>query len=84
MVERLTVMHVISGLNVGGAEQMLYRLVKHHSQLGNKCIVVSLGSSGDFGGQITESGVELHALGMTREPLGEDRGQKVPKLARFQ
>ena len=57
-------MHVISGLNVGGAEQMLYRLVKHHSQLGNKCIVVSLGSSGDFGGQITESGVELHALGI--------------------
>ena len=45
---------------------MLYRLVKHHSQLGNKCAVVSLGSRGDFGERITRSGVELHTLGMRR------------------
>ena len=66
MAESLTLMHVISGLHVGGAEQMLYRLVKHHSQLGNKCAVVSLGSRGDFGERITRSGVELHTLGMRR------------------
>ena len=64
MVERLAIMHVISGLRTGGAEQMLYRLAKAHSQLGAKSIIVSLETTGDFGERIEEAGIELHALGI--------------------
>jgi glycosyltransferase involved in cell wall biosynthesis len=58
-------MHIIIGLNVGGAELMLKRLVASHidSEEYNHT-VVSLGSVGPVGRQLQELGIEVIALQM--------------------
>ncbi len=59
------VCHIISGLNVGGAELMLKRLVE--SQNGNNGYshsVISLTSLGRVGLQLQAIGIEVHALNM--------------------
>jgi glycosyltransferase involved in cell wall biosynthesis len=63
------VLHVIIGLNVGGAEMMLKRLVTRHiSNFSSRHIVVSLSGVGVVGQQLREQGVEVKTLGL--EPLG--------------
>jgi len=59
------ILHVISGLNVGGAEMMLWRLLNHHrSNPDIRHSVVSLTTLGKVGEQLQEIGVEVHAVGM--------------------
>jgi len=60
------VAHVIIGLEIGGAELMLRRLV-----LNQKCtsatfehVVISLGNTGVIGRQLIESGVRVYALNL--------------------
>lgn len=66
---RIRVLHIIIGLNVGGAELMLKRLIKSHQGNPN-ChhSVISLTLVGKVGAQLQEMGVEVRALGM-RSPL---------------
>ena len=61
----MNIMHIIIGLNVGGAELMLKRLVASHidSEEYNHT-VVSLGSVGPVGRQLQELGIEVIALQM--------------------
>jgi glycosyltransferase involved in cell wall biosynthesis len=56
------VLHVISGLNVGGAERMLVRLAERLPGLGCPMMVVSLGEEGPLGAEIKAAGVALKAL----------------------
>ena len=61
--ESVLVMHVITGLHVGGAEKMLVRLL---GRTNHRCVVVSLTDRGAFADQIEALGIPVHALGMKR------------------
>lgn len=63
---RLRILHVITGLNTGGAERMLYRLVKQQVRSSIQPSVISLLDGGQIGPLIEELGVTVHTLNMTR------------------
>ena len=59
------VVHVIIGLNVGGAELMLKRLVLYSQQKGKiRHEVISLTDLGVIGKDLTESGIRVYTLNM--------------------
>ena len=59
------VVHVITGLSMGGAEMMLYRLLEAHQKQGEIASeVISLSSIGAVGERIQALGVPVRALGM--------------------
>jgi glycosyltransferase involved in cell wall biosynthesis len=64
-----TVMHLITGLETGGAETMLARLVAgmDRDRLGS--VVVSLTDAGTVGGRIAAADIPLEVLGMRRGRL---------------
>jgi len=60
----LHVLHIITGLADGGAEGVLYRLIRtdrHHSHA-----VISLMDAGKYGPLLSEVGIVVHVLGMPR------------------
>lgn len=60
------IVHVIIGLNVGGAELMLKRLVLHSQQKGQfHHEVISLTDLGVVGEELTQQGIPVHVVGMT-------------------
>jgi glycosyltransferase involved in cell wall biosynthesis len=62
----LKILHVIVGLDVGGAELMLKRLIEAHQKNSNyKHSVLSLTDIGTVGKQLKALNVEVHALKMT-------------------
>jgi glycosyltransferase involved in cell wall biosynthesis len=62
---RRTVLHVITGLDLGGAERMLTRVVLHdRSPDAPQHIVISLADEGHFGSTLQAAGIELHCLGL--------------------
>jgi glycosyltransferase involved in cell wall biosynthesis len=62
----MKILHIIIGLNVGGAENSLKRLIEIHkdNQDYQHC-VLSLTTIGKIGEQLQASGIEVKALGMT-------------------
>lgn len=65
----IKILHIIIGLDIGGAELMLKRLAESHQ--GNakfQHTVISLTDIGKVGKQLQTIGVEVHALGM-RSPM---------------
>jgi len=62
----LRVVHLITGLDTGGAEMMLYKLLRASKPIGIDSTVVSLLPGGDLAAPITELGVEIHSLNMRR------------------
>jgi hypothetical protein len=67
------ILHIISGLGVGGAELMLKRLVlAQHGNTGYRHRVISLSSIGPVGQQLQELGIDVMAPGM-RTPLHAPR-----------
>ena len=54
------ILHVITDLNTGGAEMMLYKLLQHPSTI--KHSVISLKSKGNIGPKIEALGVPVYAL----------------------
>jgi glycosyltransferase involved in cell wall biosynthesis len=74
------VTHVITGLDTGGAETMLYRLLLHTDRAAYESEVISMTDIGAVGEKIRALGVPIRALGMRRgvpNPLG------VLRLARW-
>lgn len=72
----LRVCHVISGLNVGGAETMLARVVERTDRARFTPEVVSLTDAGPLSERIQAAGVPVKALGMRRgipDPSGTVR-----------
>lgn len=58
-------MHIIVGLNVGGAELMLKRLVESLNESPSYSqIIVSLTSIGDIGAHLQARGITVHEMGM--------------------
>lgn len=58
------IIHIITGLNRGGAEASLYRLCT--SDTSNQHIVISLLDSGKYGTLLQEAGITVHSLNMPR------------------
>ncbi len=62
---KVSVLHVITGLGCGGAENMLYRLLKFHQAAGVFSSVLSLTDLGPVGRKIQELNIEVSCLGGT-------------------
>jgi len=62
----MRILHIISGLGVGGAETLLYRLIRESQVDGAEHLVVSLSSLDIMGDRIRALGVEVRVLGMRR------------------
>lgn len=61
----MIIVHVIVGLDVGGAELMLLRLLNAQLRTSaNRHVVISLTSLGPVGAQLREQGIEVIPLGM--------------------
>jgi len=63
----LNVSHIISGLDDGGAEAVLYRLCRYDDP--ERHHVISLGSEGKYGPLLKEVGVKVDVLNMPRGRL---------------
>jgi glycosyltransferase involved in cell wall biosynthesis len=60
----MRVLHVITGLNTGGAEAVLYRLLS--ADMDDTHEVISLMDRGFYGQRLTEDGIPIHTLMMPR------------------
>lgn len=61
----MRIIHIIVGLNVGGAELMLKRLVNSHANQSEfEHSVISLTEIGEIGSELKSEGVKVTALGM--------------------
>jgi glycosyltransferase involved in cell wall biosynthesis len=63
---QLRIVHLITALNVGGAEMMLYKLLSRMDRRRFASSVVSLMDTGPIGKRIEELGVPVYELGMRR------------------
>jgi glycosyltransferase involved in cell wall biosynthesis len=62
----MKILHVITGLDVGGAETTLHRLVSTMDAARFPCRVVSLVEPGEVGRRMERDGVRVDSLGMRR------------------
>jgi|HubBroStandDraft_6_1064221.scaffolds.fasta_scaffold179438_1 glycosyltransferase involved in cell wall biosynthesis len=62
----LTIAHLITGLETGGAERMLARLVAAGDRSRFRTVVISLTGLGTTGRQIAEAGIDLRTLAVQR------------------
>lgn len=63
----MKVTHIITGLDNGGAEAVLYRLIIHDSE--NRHTVISLMDMGKYGPMLEEKGVEVFCLNMPKSRI---------------
>lgn len=61
----ISILHVITGLNTGGAEKMLYRLLSATDRTLFAPVVISLGDFGSQGALISSLGIPVTAMNMT-------------------
>ena len=69
-MRKTKIIHLISGLMLGGAEVMLEKLVVRMSRDHFQNVVVSLTDGGVLGPRIEQLGIPLYCLGMRRGKLG--------------
>ncbi|MBU1627037.1 glycosyltransferase [bacterium] len=60
----MKILHIIVGLNTGGAESMLKRLIESDTESIPSTVVVSLTTLGTIGESLRAKGVRVHAMGM--------------------
>jgi glycosyltransferase involved in cell wall biosynthesis len=77
---KLKILHLITGLNVGGAEMMLYKLLSRMDRQRFDNVVVSLMEGGPLRQKIEELDVPVYGLGM--QP-GQVRLGQIRKLLRL-
>ncbi len=61
---RRHIVHIITGLDIGGAERSLFNLLTSDSAIGFTHSVVSLGDHGHYGPILQQRGISVHALGL--------------------
>ena len=62
--DSITIVHLITELNMGGDEQMLYKFVTRMDHNKFRCIVVSMTDQGPVGQRIKAEGIPVFPLGM--------------------
>jgi glycosyltransferase involved in cell wall biosynthesis len=80
---RLGVLHLISGLEFGGAEKMLLWAARHHDRKVIRLCVVSLMSGGSLAQDIRREGVEVWELDQRKGRLSPGALFKLLKVARY-
>ena len=65
----MKVLHIITSLNDGGAEALLYRMVTSKSD-SFEHVVVSLMDAGKYGLLLEKAGINVHYLNIHRGKLG--------------
>jgi glycosyltransferase involved in cell wall biosynthesis len=76
----MLVTHIITDLNDGGAEAVLYRLCGHDSE--GTHVVISLMDEGKYSPLLRRAGVEVHSLGMPRGRLTQKGLSRLWRLLR--
>jgi glycosyltransferase involved in cell wall biosynthesis len=76
----IKVLHLITGLGVGGAETMLVKLLGGLDRQHFSSSVVSMTGTGAMGPRIADFGIPVHSLGLQR---GLPRAGAVPRLVRL-
>lgn len=80
MIQSKKILHIIVGLNNGGAEAVLYRLAAADTRRGNTHVVISMMDRGLYAERLERAGVEVHCLNMPRGKFGI---AALPKLYRL-
>ena len=62
----MKIMHIITGLELGGAETMLYKLVSSMDKTAFQNIVVTMTNLGPIGKKMVADGIRVEVLKMTR------------------
>ena len=62
----VTIVHLITGLETGGAERMLSRLVRRTDRARFRSVVVSITDAGTLGPSLGKAGIEVMSLEMRR------------------
>ena len=62
--KRIKIIHIITGLNTGGAERALYNLLSSDFRSKYDCSVISLIDEGTYGIRIRALGIPVHLLNM--------------------
>ncbi len=65
----IKVVHLITGLGIGGAENQLSQFVMHSSPLRFKHVVISIQDLGQQGPQLLQKGITVHTLNMRRNSI---------------
>lgn len=65
----IKVTHIITGLGSGGAENMLYKLLKYSDKDKYKHVVISLMDEGVYGEKIKALGVEVYSLKLSKQNM---------------
>ena len=63
----IRIVHMITGLGSGGAENMLYKLLKYSNRDQYHHEVISLMDKGIYGDKIEELGIKVHCLNLNRK-----------------
>src|SRR4051812_35277112 len=82
---RLTVAHIITDLDIGGAEGMLERLLPRLARTGVHNVVICLRTPGPIGPRIEQAGTRVLSLHVSRarpNPLGALRLRRMLKAIR--
>src|SRR5262249_42345273 len=69
----MLILHLITGLERGGAEGQLRELILHSDQRRFRHVVISIKENGEIGAELESAGVEVHALqlrGRFPSPIG--------------
>ena len=74
----MKIVHIITGLNNGGAEGVLYRLVTYDQA--NEHIVISMMDAGKYGPLLLEKGLDLYCLNMSAGKVSPKSTLKLYKL----
>ena len=76
------IVHLITGLELGGAEMMLYALVRATERSWAEPVVVSLSAPGPLQPQIEALGVQVHSLASPDDPSRLRGLSRLPRLLR--
>ena len=78
----LKVVHIVTSLFEGGAQQMLSRLVQELDRDRFRPVVVSLLAGGELTAEIREAGIECHDLGVKRGQVSPRALRRLRRLLR--
>ncbi|PCI29376.1 MAG: hypothetical protein COB67_04275 [SAR324 cluster bacterium] len=81
-MEQFKIVHIIAGLNPGGAEMMLTKLTQSVAKEQFHFHIISLSDEGELGPLLKEAGAEVHTLGMSSRSFHFRDFWKLVKLLR--